>query len=423
MVRRDVNFGFGLRFAARAALLGVLMALAQLPAQPTSFAGFGFLGSGCQLGSCGHLGTCGAGLCGNGTGTCLGSPDFLGSAPTMLGDFLTGGGIQLRYNPPTPRPLIDMTIGGGPGRVKIADNNKALPQDRVYFNYNYFNNAARVRPGVTIDSPARYLSFSRYTVGLEKAFFGDQHSLEVRVPFTDAYEVDVMDPGVTQFGVSASRVDNLTVIYKYLLDVGGMGDTGSAVTGIGINIPSGDDTEGSFADTTFEIQNETLHLMPYIGFLGAEDATFFHMFIQLDVVPKGNPIVVQNGGVGTRWGKFNEQHLLHIDASLGRWLFPDCCPPPPLDLIEVAGIVELHYTSAFQSSDEVTGTIDIVDPDDTTLTFSNFANRFNIFNVTAGLHFQFGRRMNMSFAGALPLRGIPNRSYDAQVLAQVNYQF
>ena len=35
----------------------------------------------------------------------------------------------------------DVCPGGGARRVKIAENNKALPMDRVYFSYNHFQNA------------------------------------------------------------------------------------------------------------------------------------------------------------------------------------------------------------------------------------------------------------------------------------------
>jgi hypothetical protein len=339
----------------------------------------------------------------------------------MIGDFLTSGGTQLTIRPlvpPVDEPLgvIDMTIGGGAGRVKIADNNKALTQNRMYFNYNYFENPLQVAPGSLIGGAARQLSVSRYTVGFEKTLFCDVHSLELRLPFNGTY-----DFAAPNFGVLAENADNLTIIYKYLLEIGGMDETGSAVVGLGVNVPTGADIQGRFFDHSFRIENEAVHLLPYLGFLGAEDATFFQLFLQFDVAAGGNPIQVQPVGAVApiERGTLNEQNLFYFDVALGRWLFPDCCTPIA-GISGVAAILELHYaTTLLQSTDQVIAP----NVDTTTLEFSSVANRFDIVNVTMGLHFEFGSHLNMSLATALPLRDAPNRSYDAQILGQLNYQF
>ena len=51
------------------------------------------------------------------------------------------------------------------------------------------------------------------------------------------------------------------------------------------------------------------------------------------------------------------------------------------------------------------------------------ANRFDMINLTTGFHIELGSHLNMSVATSLPLRNPLNRSFDAQILAQLNYQF
>lgn len=339
----------------------------------------------------------------------------------MMGDFLTRGGAQLSfYEPLAPvalsLPLVDTSIGGGTARVKIADNNKALPQDRFYFTYNHFNNAANIVPGSQIGGPSRRLSFNRFTVGIEKVFHC-AHSVEVRVPFTASLEHS--SPG---FGIQAEDSDNLTIIYKYLVDVRGMADTGAAVIGFGVNVPSGDDTVGYVDAHDFRIENEAVHWLPYVGFMGADENAFFQLFMQLDFAANGNPVIaLPNGLPTTQLGKFDGQSLFYVDMSFGWWLLEDC---PPMHcsalpgLRSLAGIIEAHYATALGDSDRVTGPVERYIFD-----LRNVSNRFDILNVTAGFDARFGERINLGVGVSLPLRTADNRSFDAQLIGRVNYRF
>lgn len=79
---------------------------------------------------------------------------------------------------------------------KVADDNSPLPQDRVSFRYNYFNNSQSVTgvssaPPVFSESLGAFVqptttknyNVNLYTFQFEKTFLDDQFSLEFRVPF------------------------------------------------------------------------------------------------------------------------------------------------------------------------------------------------------------------------------------------------
>jgi len=68
--------------------------------------------------------------------------------PGMIGDFLFGGP---RYGGDTLIGGANVAISGGDRVSKIAENTNPVPQDRVFFNYNSFNNASQDVNGQTQD--------------------------------------------------------------------------------------------------------------------------------------------------------------------------------------------------------------------------------------------------------------------------------
>ena len=68
--------------------------------------------------------------------------------------------------------------------IRIAEDNKALPVNRVYFHYSHFHNAVRLQRTVMGTGQFRNsLSLDSYVIGVERVFDQGDSSVEVRMPF------------------------------------------------------------------------------------------------------------------------------------------------------------------------------------------------------------------------------------------------
>jgi hypothetical protein len=119
-------------------------------------------------------------------------------------------------------------------------------------------------------------------------------------------------------------------------------------------------------------------------------------------------------------GTWQDQTLLHIDVGGGYWLYRDCCCCSRA-ITGVAAIAELHYTTALDNTDVETG--GVVGAGTQTFDLRNTANRIDVINVTAGMHFELAHCSTLRVATALPLRTGDNRWFDAEVLVQFARRF
>src|SRR5262249_22216809 len=98
-------------------------------------------------------------------------------------------------------------VNGGVARVplfsrsayNIGDNESPRPQDRIYFDYNYFQNAnggGRLR-----------LDINRETFGVEKALFDNRVSMGIRLPFVQTSKSFSDEAG--------DDLGDLSVVLKY----------------------------------------------------------------------------------------------------------------------------------------------------------------------------------------------------------------
>ena len=127
-----------------------------------------------------------------------------GAVPSMIGDFF-GHGYQLG---PAFGPAEGAYVAraGGDRNFKLAENNSPFPTDRVYFNYNHFANPL-------IDTSGRSQDLDRYTFGLEKTFWNENASLELRMPLVGGLDSTQFlggnDTLGTEFGNLALAVKGL----------------------------------------------------------------------------------------------------------------------------------------------------------------------------------------------------------------------
>jgi hypothetical protein len=317
-------------------------------------------------------------------------------APTMVGDFFANS-LQLDSFGPPGSPTPTIAVAGGDRRYKIPENVSPIPQDRFFMTYNHFHNA-----GVTADGDDT--SIDRIVFGLEKTFFDGLASLEFRLPFAAALNSTQQlggDYEATEFGnIGLALKTNLLSGSDWIISGGAL-----------LTLPTGDDfiSRDSFGTTQFVVDNQSVQLAPFIGFLKQHGRTWFLQgFAQTNFDLNGYEV---SDGSGNEIGVIQEQNLLFLDASLGRWLYRRDNARGLLG--GVAAITELHYTSTMNDSDSVVtgaGTI------------RNTGGRVDVLNATAALHFQRGRKA-LRFGGAAPLKDDRDRTFDAEFFVQYNCGF
>jgi hypothetical protein len=335
----------------------------------------------------------------------------LASVPNMFGDFFgNGGSFMFEGNTGT---TVDLPAAGGSRRVKIGENNGAIPVDRAYFVYNHFHNALETLVDANDPSTRMQHPIDRYTIGLEKTFACGRWSVDVRMPFTG--DNDFLSPLVT---VDAGQIGNLAVIVKHLL---WHNDCAAVGIGLGIDIPTGSDVRVRMpppADITLLLENQSVHLLPYIGFVASRDAAFVNFFVQADLAANGNDVSIGPFDAPPLLpaGRFTEQNLLYVDLGGGAWLYRDPCA---CRFTGLAAIVELHYTAALNDPDFLMAPTQ----SNSAVTLTSEAGRFNVLNLTAGLHAELGSCSSLRVAGVFPVRDEPDRFFDAEIQVSFNRRF
>jgi hypothetical protein len=318
--------------------------------------------------------------------TFSGSTFFVTSTPVLIPSFSTSSASTLFV----PNPAG----GGAVGLTKMSDGNNPLPRDRVFFDYDYFNNAPLSANGVNVN---------RFAPGFEKAFFDGLASLQVIVPFASTLSSDINADGPSN--TSRAELGDVYLALKGLLY---RGDALNVCAGLGVDLPTADDTRVLTSDgtTVLRVRNDAVLLTPYFAYLlTPNDRLFFQNWFQFVFDANGNPVEAQGGLGGLQnFGNINLQSLLEIDAQLGYWLYR------PGDgagrLRGLAPFVELHYNSTMGGADVVQAGGFTVGP---------AVGHFDELNLTAGVVAQIGDHFQLAVGAAAPLRGHDDRSFDYQI--------
>ena len=228
--------------------------------------------------------------------------------PDMFGDFFLGGGITGDTGPDFIS-AADLPLRGGSRLAKAAEHNKAFPEDRLYLTYNHFHNALEVETVAVIPSQSSHVD--RYTLAFERTI-SECTSIELRMPFISGFEYT--DAGSTLAGGEVGDLGVLlqTAIYEC--------DCTAFSSGLGVTAPTGSNARGSFPllMTTYEVENQAVHLAPFVALSHVDQRDFFHVFTQIDVALNGNRIVVDDAVLATTGvGRINEPTLLYLDLAAG----------------------------------------------------------------------------------------------------------
>lgn len=344
----------------------------------------------------------------------------LASAPEMFGDYFQTGG-DLNFGLPDlggsggDFGSFSVPSSGGGGPVKVSENNRALPTDRLTFSYSHFHNAFQFTQSFLF-GPANTQMFplDRYTLGFEKTFADGTWSCEIRLPLQSAFQFQ-------SFSVNGAggSMGNLSVILKRLLY---LDQELALAAGLGIETPTGSNFTvtdlSSIPTSQLVFQNDAAHLLPYIGALWGGDRPYFiNVFLQFDFATCGNRIDAGDvDGPFNTLGRCNPQNLLFFDLGYGYWLYQNDAGS---GLASLAAILELHYTSTLQDTDLVRG-----NAGGRVVNFTNNFNRFDILNLTAGLQAQFNTLTFLRVACVVPLGARDDqRFFDAEVQVQLNRRF
>ncbi len=311
--------------------------------------------------------------------------------------------------------------GASVGRLKLAENTSPIPRDRVYLNYSYFDNVRLSADGVDVN---------RFSPGFEKTFFDGQASFEFRVPIAATLDSNsLFDSGsgaatpLNLTNTSNAELGNLTMWLKAIIY---RTETWAASTGLGITVPTADDVnvrlfDGFATHDLININNRSVHLMPFVGIVCApNDRVFYQGMLQFDFDANGNPVGLNQFDVNTLSftglsdaGRINDTTFLFLDVGAGYW-FHQSDEPYETGLTGLAGIVELHYNAALQTTDVVSnGNFQVGD----------YLDNIQVLNAVVGSTFEFDYDKTATFAYVIPLEQGQDRQFDGEFRLFFNWFF
>ena len=325
------------------------------------------------------------------------SSDIFPNAPIYV---ITRGNGQ---SPVVIIPTVSPSTGGViVGRQKTSENTSPIPRDRVFMNYNYFNNTPLFPGGVNVN---------RFSPGFEKTFFGGNSSVEVRIPFATTLSSNLLVDGATntnqlQFGNMYAALK--TLLYRT--------NNYAIAGGLAMSLPTGEDTRVSMSNGTplVRVRNNSVHLMPFLGgVIVPNNRLFAQGFLQFDFDSNGNPVDLNLYGNGLRKaGVANDSTYMYLDMGLGYWMYRNT--KPGSFLTGIAPTVELHYNRSLQNSDVVQNGLFQV---------GSFQNNVQILNALIGTSLQFGQNSMLTTAYVTPIGNGADQLFDGEARVSFNWFF
>lgn len=350
----------------------------------------------------------------------------LSRTPDMLGDSFQPP-FLLTLQPQGPGGTFvksHLSLAAGSARAKVSEHNKALPHDRIYFNYNHFQNA--VQRTAFIDGVTQIVgqtaNVDRFTLGGERTLFNGDMSIAMQLPLTSFPDADVTLPGLGPAGRFKSDMGiagNLSVVGKQLL----VNSEDLLVScGLGIELPTGADASVLSETNLFSVENESLFLQPFVALTLDNGDAFVHSFLQLDVDVGASPLTITDltGAAATiAAGEITQPTLVHWDTTTGIWLARS---EEARGITGIAAIAEFHLSSAVSSPEQLSGDVStLTGPSDFVL--APGSSRYTVSYVTAGIHAEIGQNQSLRVAGVFPLHNGVQQFFDSEVLVQFGRRY
>ncbi len=307
-------------------------------------------------------------------------------------------------NPPRPFGVQNVekakTVVPWVRAFKIADNQSPLPQDRIFFNFNYFDNL-NGDVNRRIGAPVSNINVFRYQLGFEKTFLDGYASIGLRDSI-NTLSANSLTPGL---GGTSTSMGDLDIFMKYVLwenlqsaqptisnrfasgptFASTQANGGLVSTGLAVRTPTG---PGNFAGASFSRSFRNTALQPFVGYYWSQGRFYFQGFESIDVPLDQRDVTMLFNDVGIGY-------YLYRSQNLNQWI--NAIAPT----FEVHANIPLNHRDVFNVND-VAGTADTVD-------------------LTYGVNTLFGRRSLLSCAIVTPVTG-PN-AFDFEVIALLNIYF
>jgi hypothetical protein len=341
------------------------------------------------------------------------------AAPNMMGD---AGGLSALVEI-APGRYATSPLAGGARSFKISENDSPLPQDRVFFDYNHFQNGIQLGSG--------FANLDQFTFGVEKTLLEGLASVELRAPFADGLSAN---QPAGAYGAQGYQFGDMTLALKVPLQ---QCDNYIISAGCAVTLPTASDANytqtgivNTFTTANYLIHNNSVHLLPYVGAeWDINDCWYMIGFAQFDFDANGYR-VDETPAAGLALGptsssRYFDQNLVYVDLGIGNWLYRAPCAPI---LTGIVPSVELHYTGTLQNAYTVNEALTGVPA------VTNLANQ-NILDLTAGVHFLFGPLTDLTVAAVAPLRRTvistdatgdvvrANALFDSELIVQFNRRF
>jgi hypothetical protein len=342
----------------------------------------------------------------------------LASTPNMIGDTLgVGFRFQANHDFTEQTTYSSLNLAGGDRQSKIAGDTSPIPTDRVFLDFNHFNNAVTTATG-------QIIGLNCYSLGFEKTFHDGLWSIEVETPLAQGLNQNE-DTSNTTGQNQETLLGDLSITAKCLLY---RTETCAASIGLMVELPTAPRTTFTIPDEdlvagepfsfvgplTMTIQNRSVHFEPFVGMVYAPNDRLFAIgFAQFDVDSNGNQVNIAFQPEESD-PTLRDPTLLYLDASVGYWLYRDddfgACMHRYVT--GIAPVVELHYTTALQDFHNIDGFV--VSP----------GERLDVLNLTGGLHFQLGPCSALTVGAVVPLRtNTTDKEFDSEIVAQFDRRF
>lgn len=327
-----------------------------------------------------------------------------------------------------PIEAIQVPAGALAGQVKLAENSSPLPRDRFFLNYNMFANVPLTANGVTVN---------RFSPGFEKTFLDGLMSIELRVPFATTLDSNIISDPANDGGLSgltstrSSQFGNVMATWKtylYSNDVfaftGGLGMAMPTAQSVAVSLPNG---------TQFlQVQNDSVHLMPFLGTtLTPNDRFFAQSIVQLDAPANGQEVRVnvdpnQIFGPSSlqRAGVYTEATLLYLDFATGYWVYNNF--DYDARVTGVAATFEVHGNFGMNDSDSIPvpigfGTFGTTPANTLTTLQIGTRDRFAQVNALMGTTIEFKQNSSLQLGYAFPVGG--DETFDGELRCNYSYRF
>ena len=262
---------------------------------------------------------------------------------------------------------------------KIADNQSPLPVNRVYYDFNYFDNVWQ-KVNQTEQNGIDRVRIYRQLIGGEKTFWDGYASIGVRLPINTI----TADSSTGQSTPTKTAINNFSVYTKFLFYSNQETKT-FASWGVAGTIPTGPQ---SFGGANYVRNYNNFDIQPYLGFQKSWDKFYFLAFEAVNVPLNSHDVTT-----------------LYNDYSLGYFIFRSQDKSSFIQAIaptlELHVNVPLNHRNIYNFNDKA-GSADVVD-------------------FTYGLNVFFRERAQLGLGVVTPVSG--PRPFSLEALAFLNFYF